>query len=239
MQPHYVIPIGSHTWWVGLFFSISYAACIVWWTKSRRIHDRQTWERVWAFVIFSSWVGVQYFMAYKGWWRINNDLPLQLCGISNLLSVGVLFFRARRLWVPLLFWGIVGGFHAILTPQVTAGNHPLLIAEYYIYHTSIILVPLYMIWAHGWCLKRYDWLKALLYNNLLLLPIFGVNLWLGANYMYLIEPPHVDNPMIVGEWPYYILGFEAAAVLHYLLLSTIFRGHWKEVPMPEVINTKI
>jgi hypothetical integral membrane protein (TIGR02206 family) len=140
--------------------------------------------------------------------------------------------------LPLFFWGIVGGGHALLTPQVTAGNHPFLIAEYYIYHTSIILVPLYMIWVHGWRLMSYDWLKALLYNNLLLLPIFGINLWLGANYMYLIESPHVDNPMIIGEWPYYILGFEAVALLHYFFLSMLFSGHWKPASALEVVKPK-
>lgn len=238
MKPHYAIPIGSQVWWLGFVFLIVYSAGIWWWSKSPRVKNRRLWERVWGIMIFASWMSAEIFMAYKGWWRLNNDLPLQLCGISNLLSISVLLFREKRFFIPLFFWGTVGGIQALLTPQVTAGNHPLLIAEYYVYHTSIILVPLYMIRVHGWRLKRYDWLKALLYNNLLLVPIFGVNLWLGANYMYLIEPPHVDNPLIIGEWPYYILGFEAAALLHYFFLSVLFRAHWKPAPALELVNAK-
>ena len=236
MQAHYVIPIGSIEWWSGLLFALLYVLLIWKWATTDRVHNRWLWERIWALVIFTTWMGVQIFMIYKGWWRLNNDLPLQLCGISNLLSIAVLFFQVQGFFVPLFFWGTVGGVHALLTPQVTAGNHPLLIAEYYVYHTSIILVPLYMIWVHGWRLRRSDWLKALLYNNLLLLPIFLINLWLGANYMYLIEPPHVDNPFIVGEWPFYILGFEVAALLHYFFLSLLFRGHWKHAPAIEVVK---
>jgi hypothetical integral membrane protein (TIGR02206 family) len=238
MHPHYVIPTGTQEWWLGLLFSLLYAACIGWWAKFGRSDNRRFWERIWGISILFSWLGTQFFLAHKGWWRLNNDLPLHLCGISNLMSVAVLLFKERRLFVPLFFWGIVGGLQALLTPQVTAGNHPLLIAEYYLYHTSIILVPSYMIWAHGWRIQRLDWLWALLYNNLLILPIFGINLWLGANYMYLIEPPHVDNPLIIGQWPYYILGFEAAALLHYFFLSTLFRRHWKPIPPQDIVNAK-
>jgi len=238
MPVQYIIPVGSAEWWFGLIFSAAYGIGIWRWSRAGESDSRRFWERIWALSILSSWLGVQFFLISGGWWRFNNDLPLQLCGISNLLSVSVLLSRNRRLFVPLFFWGIVGGTHSLLTPQVTSGSHPLLVAEYYIFHTSIILVPLYMIRAHGWRLMRYDWLKALLYNNLLLLPVSGINLWLDANYMYLVEPPKANNPFIVGEWPLYIFGFEVAALLHYLLLSTLFRSHWKSVPAFQAINSK-
>jgi uncharacterized membrane protein YwaF len=40
--------------------------------------------------------------------------------------------------------------------------------------------------------------------------------------MFLVAPPVAENPFVVGEWPYYILGFEAAALLHYGVLRLIF-----------------
>ena len=44
------------------------------------------------------------------------------------------------------------------------------------------------------------------------------NFYFGANYMYLAEPPKVNNPLIIGEWPYYVIWFEVFVVLLLLLL---------------------
>ena len=35
--------------------------------------------------------------------------------------------------------------------------------------------------------------------------------------MYLAEKPLVNNPMVVGEWPWYILGFEILGLVHILI----------------------
>jgi uncharacterized membrane protein YwaF len=40
--------------------------------------------------------------------------------------------------------------------------------------------------------------------------------------MYLLAPPIVENPLIVGKWPWYILVFEGLAMVHFLLLYGIF-----------------
>jgi uncharacterized membrane protein YwaF len=39
--------------------------------------------------------------------------------------------------------------------------------------------------------------------------------------MYLSELPSVDNPLIIGEWPYYILFWELFVVLLAYLLYVI------------------
>ena len=53
--------------------------------------------------------------------------------------------------------------------------------------------------------------------------IFPNNVLLGSNYMYLNERPIVDNPFLIGEWPWYILGFEVAGALHILIMDLFFR----------------
>jgi len=37
-----------------------------------------------------------------------------------------------------------------------------------------------------------------------MLPIGLVNWLTDANYMYLCTPPEVDNPLVIGGWPWYI-----------------------------------
>jgi uncharacterized membrane protein YwaF len=38
--------------------------------------------------------------------------------------------------------------------------------------------------------------------------VMPLNFYIGSNYMYLAEPPQVNNPLVIGEWPFYLLWFE-------------------------------
>ena len=44
------------------------------------------------------------------------------------------------------------------------------------------------------------------------------NMLLDANYMYLCQKPIVDNPLVIGEWPYYIIFIELIALINFWLL---------------------
>jgi uncharacterized membrane protein YwaF len=48
------------------------------------------------------------------------------------------------------------------------------------------------------------------------------NYLIGSNYMFLCERPLVDNPLIIGKWPWYIISFEVAAIVHFLLIYAPF-----------------
>jgi uncharacterized membrane protein YwaF len=49
------------------------------------------------------------------------------------------------------------------------------------------------------------------------LVIGSFNWAFGSNYMYLSSPPIVNNPLIIGDWPWYILVFEGLALAHFFL----------------------
>jgi uncharacterized membrane protein YwaF len=44
----------------------------------------------------------------------------------------------------------------------------------------------------------------------------------GGNYMYLSEKPIVENPFVIGDWPWYIIGLELAGLLHFYLVYLLF-----------------
>ena len=48
--------------------------------------------------------------------------------------------------------------------------------------------------------------------------IMPFNFYVGGNYMYLAEPPQVKNPLVIGEWPYYVLWFEVFMIVLLLVL---------------------
>ena len=46
--------------------------------------------------------------------------------------------------------------------------------------------------------------------------------------MYLARPPQVDNPLVVGEWPYYVIWFEVFVVLLLILLYNLTKISFKK-----------
>ena len=59
--------------------------------------------------------------------------------------------------------------------------------------------------------------------NILAFFIMIVNYFLDSNYMFLCIPPAVDNPLIVGDWPWYILSFEVLFLVFGFILLLPFK----------------
>jgi hypothetical integral membrane protein (TIGR02206 family) len=156
----------------------------------------------------------------NGYWNISDNLPLHLCSISNLISCFILFIpKNKRLFEFLFYAGIIGAFQAFLTPQINnfdGSTYEYL--EYYLSHGGILLLPLYMFKNLGFKLSKFSWLRVVGYLNILLMIIMPLNFLIDANYMYLARKPDVYNPLVIGEWPYYIVFWEIIlVVLTYLL----------------------
>jgi uncharacterized membrane protein YwaF len=59
-----------------------------------------------------------------------------------------------------------------------------------------------------------------------MVPVGIANRLLDANYMFLCQRPMVDNPLVIGDWPYYLIAFVVAGALHYVVLTLLF---WKRI----------
>ena len=102
------------------------------------------------------------------------------------------------------------------------GWEGLLFYEYYISHGGIILSAMYLTFVLGMKPRKLSWWRIFIWSQLLL-PIIGfVNWLLSANYMYLCIKPIVDNPLIIGEHPYYYIGFEFIGLLNIILFYYLF-----------------
>jgi uncharacterized membrane protein YwaF len=71
-------------------------------------------------------------------------------------------------------------------------------------------------------LRKNSWLKVWLFTQPVLAFVGIANYLTGGNYMYLSERPIADNPFIMGEWPWYIIGLEFAGLLHFAIVYGIF-----------------
>ena len=164
-------------------------------------------------------------------WDIQSHLPLQLCGISQYLACFIAFVPRKKLIFEFLFYcGISGGLVSILTPQITHYDGSMYAyIEYFVSHSLIVLIPIYLLLYSINRLSRFSWLKVFLLLNVLMALIMPLNYLLGSNYMYLNSPPEVENPLIIGEWPYYLISLEFIVIaIFYLiyLLSSFRQKRW-------------
>ena len=109
-----------------------------------------------------------------------------------------------------------------MTPEFTNGTSGLLFYEYYLSHGGIILSAIYLTWILGMRPRKGSWWKVFLCSQLLL-PVIGLINWiLNANYMYLCTKPIVNNPFLIGKWPWYLLSIELTALIHFFIVYLPF-----------------
>jgi hypothetical integral membrane protein (TIGR02206 family) len=154
---------------------------------------------------------------------LHDSLPLSLCRASIILSALALITRKQFFITRAVYLGISGGIQSILTPDFSYGNSIYITIDYYFVHGIMIFIPIFLIYIMKFRLSKFSSLKAFLYGNILLAIIFPLNFLIGSNYMYLKEKPLVDNILLVGNWPRYIIAFEVAAIIHILIMDVIFR----------------
>ena len=159
-------------------------------------------------------------------WNLEEDLPLHLCSFSNLIVISMLFFKLNKKVFEFLFYcGFLGGFISILTPQLNYYDGGwFMYISYYVSHSIIMLVPLYLFYNLDYKLSKYSWLKTFVILNILMVIILPLNFVIGkgSNYMYLYEVPQIKNPLVFGDWPFYIINWEIIILVLFYLTYLIF-----------------
>ena len=148
------------------------------------------------------------------------DLPFHLCGISAFICSIMPFLKNKQGLFDFVFYtGIIGGIMGILTPQMSDYDGSFYVYfVFYMRHILIFTMPIYMLRNLGLSLTKKSIVRTFVILNILLAFIMPFNFIVGGNYMYLAEPPQVNNPLIIGEWPYYVIWFEVFVILLLVLL---------------------
>ena len=173
---------------------------------------------------------IQFYYFQQGVWTAQDSLPFHLCRLMWFNSIIVLLTRNQIAFELLLFVGMIGGMHSMLTPEFTHGTDPVLMLDYFLVHGGLIAIPMYCIFVLGMRPRKWAWLKSVLYLQIFVVCVGLLDYLLGANYMYLAVKPNVENPFLIGDWPYYIIGLELATLLHAFLVQIPFylKNHFLE-----------
>ncbi|MCB9763975.1 MAG: TIGR02206 family membrane protein [Alphaproteobacteria bacterium] len=173
--------------------------------------------------MLARWVLIHPYLQWLGLWRVETSLPLHMSTLGCLFAGLSVFTGSRILFEMALCWGVTGGLQALLTPVLPHGNHGFLIVDYFFAHAMVIGVPLYLVFVEGRRPRTWAGARVWLATQPIVLALFSLNVQLGSNYMYLNRPPPVKNPLIVGDWPWYVLAFEVLAFTQWTLLTGLIR----------------
>ena len=179
---------------------------------------------------------------------LHRNLPLHFCGMNFWLLAFNCFIRSRKLFIVTMYMAIIGGFHSFITPNLTTGYSLPAFINYIFVHSGLVFVPIIMMRHYGMKLRNFDWIRAYGFNVLISTLMIGINTLLNvyfshpegasANYMYVIEQPHLESPLLSEDllWPYYMLPFHVILIIHMIILNAIIRwrsgvklSHWSGI----------
>ncbi|NEZ43505.1 TIGR02206 family membrane protein [Paenibacillus alvei] len=158
-----------------------------------------------------------------GIFHASNTLPFELCSISLYMCVLMLFFRSKKIFQIVYFTGIAGALQALLTPALDYPFPHFRFIQFFLAHIAIILAVLYMVWVEH---AKPTWKSigyAMLFLNVLLVVVGGINYITGGNYMFLAHKPETASLLdVLGPYPWYLLSLEAVAFGMFIVLYLPF-----------------
>ncbi|GEL08211.1 TIGR02206 family membrane protein [Salisediminibacterium halotolerans] len=174
-----------------------------------------------SLILFES--GYHIWAVFHGNWDVRFSLPLELSSSSVILTIVLLLYRNEKLFQIVFLIAIGGAIQAIVTPVLGYGFPHFRYWHFFYTHIAVIWVVFYFLWHRAYPLPFISVIKAMIFLNILLPFIYGVNLLTGGNYWFIMEKPAGGSLLdILGPHPWYILGMEGAAVVLFTLLWLLF-----------------
>jgi len=221
---HWSPVIGGQFWWTGVIFVLIFVPLII--LLGEKISSKQRNMVLYAMGIYQLGNKILTQVGYilSDNYILASNLPLHLCGLSGILAGIVVFYRKQMLFEFLYFFGLVGFIHSVLTPEFTGGTSSWKIFDYYIGHSMLIIIPVWLMKYYNFRLRPNSWWTSFVYLQLVVVIVMQINIIIGngANYMYLSKAPIANNPLVLQD-PYHIVGFEIFAIIHFYLLDVAAR----------------
>jgi hypothetical integral membrane protein (TIGR02206 family) len=161
---------------------------------------------------------------YHGTWSVQEHLPLHACSVLIWLAGFMLIFKNYRIYEFAYFLGIGGALQALLTPDIGIYGFPhFRFIQTYISHGILLTSAIYMTTVEGFRPTWQTFKRVIIYLNLYMLVVFGLNQLIGSNYLFVArKPPGPTLLDALPEWPVYIFYMEAIGLVMFLFLYLPF-----------------
>lgn len=152
------------------------------------------------------------------------DVPLHVCGMSQILLAIYLWTKQQILYDILFYWVTAGSTLGVLIPDLEAGFPGVRFFALFVSHSFSLFIVLYLLFIQ----KQYPSAKSYhtsiwslaLYAFVLILPL---DCLLQPNYLYMLEPPDINFPLLrlLPPWPWY---WPVLFAFFYFLFREIYVG---------------
>ena len=185
---------------------------------------RRNWRYGMAALLIANEIAGHLWYWAVGVWSIDFALPFHMCSLFVWLTAIMLLTRSYRIYEFAYFLGIGGALQALITPNVGLFGFPhFRFFQAFIMHAPIVLGAVFMTTVEGYRPTGRSLLHVAVGTNLYMLVVFGINMLLGSNYMFIARKPATASLIdVLAPWPWYILELEAIGAFICLLLYLPF-----------------
>ena len=164
---------------------------------------------------------------------LEKDLPLHLCHYGLFMGLFSLYKKNQFCFEFTFLIGIPSALLAIITPDMNDYNNWTNYVTFFIHHSLIIVFPLWNIFVDKLSLRKFSIFYSSFFCIIMIIPV-GLVCWItGGNYMYLRKAPAVNNPLLFGDWPFYILN---CIIIGFILMSLSFSIYRLCIKLSKIIK---
>ncbi len=175
-------------------------------------------------VLLVSEVSYQVWSISYGVWDARSYIPLHLCSFSTFLGIFLFWKRSEWIFYFYLYIGFFPPILALVTPDLLFEFPHYRYFKFFLHHMAIPLMVVYLFYSHRYTLQLRSILYGMIVLNMMAVPIFFINQWLGSNYFFLSGPPEADTALsLFGEGFRYYLNLELAAIAIFTMTYFFFR----------------
>lgn len=167
---------------------------------SRKIKESRYEERIrngaFIWLIF-----LEIIYHAHNWYNGEISFPLHICSFAVIMSLGLLKTNSQRIFEYVFFFGVLGGFIALVLPfSYGFPYYNIRYHHFILIHMTIIMIPLYYYHAYNFRVTKRALYKTFLMVLLVMPIIYNINLLLSrlsntsnVNYWFVTHiPEHVS-----------------------------------------------
>ncbi|HSO57588.1 MAG TPA: TIGR02206 family membrane protein [Paenisporosarcina sp.] len=176
----------------------------------------------WSLVVMDAFYYIWLFQADR--WNVSNSLPLELCSISLVMTIILLWTGNKHVYEFVFYAGIGGALQALATPVLDMNFPHFRYFHFFYTHIAIVITALYFTWVKGYRPTFKGVIKTMIALNVLLPIVFAINVFVQGNYMFLRTKPMNGSLLdFLGPYPWYILSLEIVSFAIFVVLWLVFR----------------